>query len=82
MRKYYIDNLRWITFLMLIPCHAAIAWNVWGEPNYIYYGSSQVISSIVVAQVQINYCVYRKGRNRSLSLYSLNTDDKILLHSL
>lgn len=48
MRKYYIDNLRWITILMLIPYHAAMAWNVWGEPNYIYYKSSQVISSIVV----------------------------------
>lgn len=48
MRKYYIDNLRWITILLLIPYHAAMAWNVWGEPNYIYYGNSQVISSIVV----------------------------------
>lgn len=48
MRKYYIDNLRWITILMLIPYHAAMAWNMWREPNYIYYESSQVISSIVV----------------------------------
>lgn len=48
MRKYYIDNLRWLTILLLIPYHAAMAWNVWGEPNYIYYEGSQVISSIVV----------------------------------
>lgn len=36
MRKHYIDNLRWITILLLIPYHAAMAWNVWGEPNYIF----------------------------------------------
>ena len=36
MRKYYIDNLRWITLLILIPYHTAMAWNVWGELNYIY----------------------------------------------
>lgn len=48
MRKYYIDNLRWITILLLIPYHAAMAWNVWGEPNYIYFKSNNTISSIVV----------------------------------
>lgn len=48
MRKHYIDNLRWIIILLLIPYHAAMAWNVWGEPNYIYYGRDNVISSIVV----------------------------------
>ena len=48
MRKYYIDNLRWIIILLLIPYHAAMAWNVWGEPNYIYFESNKMISSIVV----------------------------------
>ena len=48
MRKYYIDNLRWISILMLIPYHAAMAWNIWGEPNYIYFESNKTISSIVV----------------------------------
>lgn len=48
MRKYYIDNLRWITILLLIPYHAAMAWNVWGEPNYIYFKGNNIISSIVV----------------------------------
>ena len=48
MRKNYIDNLRWITVLLLIPYHAAMAWNVWGEPNYIYFESNKTISSIVV----------------------------------
>ncbi len=48
MRKYYIDNLRWIILLVLIPYHAAMAWNVWGEPNYIYFDGNRWISSIVV----------------------------------
>ena len=48
MRKYYVDNIRWIIILLLVPYHAAMAWNVWGEPNYIYFESNKVISSIVV----------------------------------
>ena len=48
MRKHYIDNLRWIIILLLIPYHAAMAWNVWGEPNYMYFGHNNPISSIVV----------------------------------
>lgn len=48
MRKYYIDNLRWIIILLLIPYHAAMAWNVWEEPNYIYFEGNNIISSIVV----------------------------------
>ena len=48
MRKYFIDNLRWIFILLLIPYHAAQAWNTWGEPNYIYFEGNRVISSIIV----------------------------------
>lgn len=48
MRNYYIDNLRWILILFLIPYHAAMAWNVWGEPNYIWFEGDKIISSIVV----------------------------------
>lgn len=48
MRKHYIDNLRWIILLILIPYHAAQAWNTWGEPNYIYYEGNRFISSIIV----------------------------------
>lgn len=47
-RKHYIDNLRWIILLILIPYHTAMAWNVWGEPNYIYFEGNRLISSIVV----------------------------------
>lgn len=48
MRKYYVDNIRWMIILLLVPYHAAMAWNVWGEPNYIYFESNKIISSIVV----------------------------------
>lgn len=33
-RKYYIDNLRWASILLLVPFHSAMAWNSWGEGNY------------------------------------------------
>lgn len=48
MRKHYIDNLRWITLLILIPYHTAMAWNTWDEPNYIYFEGNRLISSIIV----------------------------------
>lgn len=48
MRKNYIDNLRWLMLLILIPFHTAQAWNVWGEPNYIIFNGNKLISSIVV----------------------------------
>ena len=34
--------------MLLIPYHAAMAWNIWGEPNYIFFESNNMISSIVV----------------------------------
>lgn len=48
MRKHYIDNLRWMILLILIPYHTAQAWNTWGEPNYIFFEGNQLISSIIV----------------------------------
>ncbi len=48
-RKHYIDNLRWICILLLIPYHIAMAYNSWGEGNYIVLGSDKVISSFIVA---------------------------------
>ena len=48
MRKYFIDNLRWLDVLLLIPYHAAQAWNTWQEPNYIFFDGSRAISSIIV----------------------------------
>lgn len=48
VRKHYIDNLRWLILLILIPYHAAQAWNTWGEPNYIFFEGNRAISSIIV----------------------------------
>ena len=48
VRKNYIDNLRWIILLILIPYHTAQAWNTWGEPNYIFFEGNRLISSIIV----------------------------------
>ena len=48
MRKHYIDNLRWIILLILIPYHTSQAWNTWGEPNYIFIEGNPLISSIIV----------------------------------
>lgn len=47
-RKHYVDNLRWMILLILIPYHAAQAWNTWGEPNYMFFEGNQMISSIIV----------------------------------
>ena len=48
MRKHYIDNIRWIILLILVPYHTAMAWNTWGEPNYIFIEGNPLISSIIV----------------------------------
>ncbi len=48
MRKCYIDNLRWLILLILIPYHIAQAWNTWNEPNYIFFEGNRLISSIIV----------------------------------
>ncbi|MCI8496894.1 MAG: acyltransferase family protein [Clostridiales bacterium] len=48
-RKVYIDHLRLLCILLLFPYHAAMAWNYWGEGNYILLGSNAFISSFVVA---------------------------------
>ncbi len=48
MRKYFIDNLRWMVILLLIPYHAAQSFNTWGELNYICLVRSRSISSLIV----------------------------------
>lgn len=47
-RKHYIDNLRWICIALLIPYHIAMAYNCWGESNYIFLHANKVLSSFVV----------------------------------
>ncbi len=48
MRKHYIDNLRWMTVLLLIPYHAAQSFNTWGEMNFTFFTPSRAISSLIV----------------------------------
>lgn len=48
MRKQFIDNLRWMDVLLLIPYHAAQAFNTWGELNYICFAPKRAISSFTV----------------------------------
>ena len=43
----YIDNLRWITVSLLIIFHTSIAYNTWGEENYIFLGARRPIAGIV-----------------------------------
>lgn len=46
-RKYYVDNLRWLWILILIPFHAAMAFNSW-ESNYIWLYENKILSSIPI----------------------------------
>ena len=48
MRKQFIDNLRWMDVFLLIPYHAAQAFNTWGELNYICFEPEKAISSFIV----------------------------------
>ena len=48
MRKYFIDNLRWMDVFLLIPYHAAQAFNTWGELNYVTFPGNKVCSSFIV----------------------------------
>ena len=46
-RVNYIDNLRWITVSLLVLYHTAMAYNTWGEANYIFFEEIKPIASIV-----------------------------------
>ena len=46
-RLHYIDNLRWLTVSILILYHAAIAYNTWGEANYIFFRPVKPIAAVV-----------------------------------
>ena len=47
-RVNYIDNLRWITVSLLVLYHAAMAYNTWGEANYIFFEEVKPLAAIVV----------------------------------
>lgn len=46
-RKNYIDNIRCACILLLVPFHVAMAWNCWGEGNYIWFSNNKILSSLV-----------------------------------
>lgn len=88
MRKHYIDNLKWLIILLLVPYHAAMAWNTWGEPNYILFESNRLVSSIIaflspyfmpilflLAGMSTNFAL----RKRTVGQYILERCKKLLL---
>ncbi len=46
-RYDYIDNLRWILVFLLILYHVAMAYNMWGEANYIFFDKSKIAGAVV-----------------------------------
>ncbi len=49
MRKYYIDNLRWLTVLLLFPYHTFMIYNTFGESYYIKGADLTAASSFITA---------------------------------
>ena len=47
-RVHYIDNLRWITVSLLVLYHACMAYNTWGEKNYIFFKDIKPLAFIIV----------------------------------
>lgn len=48
MRKYYLDNLRNFTILLLFPVHTFMIWNDFGMKFYVWGGENRVISTLIV----------------------------------
>ncbi len=48
MRKYYLDNLRNFTILLLFPVHTFMIWNDFGLKFYVWGGENRVISTLIV----------------------------------
>ena len=44
MRKYFIDNLRWMSVLLVIPYHVFLCYNTFGYEYYIYATPVQAFS--------------------------------------
>jgi Acyltransferase family. len=49
MRKYYIDNLRWMSILLLIPYHTFMIYNSFGESFYIKGADIPLVTGVLVA---------------------------------
>ena len=73
-RVHYIDNLRWLTVSLLILYHAAMAYNTWGEPNYIFFKEVKIFAAFIsfvspwfmplmflLAGVSARYSIQKRG---------------------
>lgn len=47
-RYNYIDNLRLALVFLIVIYHIAMAFNTWGEPNFIFLGENKILSSIII----------------------------------
>lgn len=47
-RRYYIDNLRSMTILLLFPVHTFMIWNDFGSRFYIWQGENKILSTLIV----------------------------------
>lgn len=77
MRKYYIDNLRWMAILLLFPFHAAQIWSggeysgfyIWSHTDNVLYAFSTAVYPwymtllFVLAGISCNYA-RKKRTNR------------------
>lgn len=48
MRKHYIDNIRWISILLLFIYHTCMIWNNFGDEFYIWGGDNQLLSGFIL----------------------------------
>lgn len=48
-RKCYIDNIRWLTILLLFPFHVFVIYNNFDENNYIKGNGNVILSNITTS---------------------------------
>jgi glucans biosynthesis protein C len=46
-RNHFIDNIRWMTILLLLPFHSLIIYNNFGEGNYIKGPDNAILTNII-----------------------------------
>ena len=48
MRKHYLDNIRIMIILMLIPYHTFMIWNNYGTKFYVWGRNNNILSTLIV----------------------------------
>ncbi len=48
MRKYYLDNLRLLSIILLFPVHTFMIYNNFGSKFYIWNGDNNLLSTMIV----------------------------------